>query len=98
MGVLPYAARRADSSPGGAAVSGTGPRGLVFHGDAVLIWREADGIHLLPGGRRENGETLEATLRRELLEETGWQVCRASMLGFMHYHHLGPEPAGLSQH
>ena len=40
----------------------------------------------------EQGETLEKTLQRELLEETGWVLSNTSFLGFIHLHHLGPKP------
>jgi ADP-ribose pyrophosphatase YjhB (NUDIX family) len=31
-------------------------------------------VHILPGGTQEFGEPLDATVRREVLEETGWPV------------------------
>jgi ADP-ribose pyrophosphatase YjhB (NUDIX family) len=73
----------------------TSVRSLVFRGDALLVLRNRDGIHIMPGGRREAGETLEETLRREVLEETSWTLCAPIMLGFMHFHQLSPKPPGL---
>jgi ADP-ribose pyrophosphatase YjhB (NUDIX family) len=70
----------------------TSVRTLVFQGGALLVMRNRDGLHILPGGRREAGETLEHTLAREVLEETGWTLGRRFMLGFMHFHHLAPKP------
>ena len=35
----------------------------------------------------------EETLRREVLEETGWTLKELNILGFMHFYHLGPRPA-----
>jgi 8-oxo-dGTP pyrophosphatase MutT (NUDIX family) len=69
-------------------------RSVVVRGDRVLTMRNADGWHVLPGGRREPGETLEQTLRRELLEEAGLRIERPLQLGFMHLHHLTPKPSG----
>jgi ADP-ribose pyrophosphatase YjhB (NUDIX family) len=72
----------------------TSVRCVVLRGDAVLVQRDRDSVHILPGGRREAGETPEETLRRELLEETGWTVLSPEVIGFMHFHHLRPKPAG----
>ncbi len=72
----------------------TSVRSLVFRDDALLVLRNRDGAHVLPGGRREAGGTLEETLRRGVLEETGWTVHAPTMLGFMHFHHLSPRPPG----
>jgi 8-oxo-dGTP pyrophosphatase MutT (NUDIX family) len=72
----------------------TSVRSLVFREDALLVLRNRDGLHIMPGGRREAGETLEETLRREVLEETGWTLRAPIMLGFMHFHHLSPKPPG----
>ncbi len=71
----------------------TSVRAVVLQGDAVLVVRDAaDSFHVTPGGRREKGESLQATLRREVLEETGWTLAGASMLGFMRFQHLAPKP------
>lgn len=70
-------------------------RAVLLRGDEVMV--VFDGVtpyHVIPGGRREAGETLTATLRRELLEETGWTFTRHRQIGFIHYHHLAPKPDG----
>ena len=53
--------------------------GLVFRGGRLLITQRPEGTHLsglweLPGGKREPGETWEACLARELIEELGVEV------------------------
>jgi 8-oxo-dGTP pyrophosphatase MutT (NUDIX family) len=68
-------------------------RCLLFNGDAILVERDLDGVHILPGGRCEKDETLEHTLRREILEETGWTIDTPRILGCLHFHHLSPRPA-----
>lgn len=59
-------------------------RGLaVTHdGDAVLV-RHRDGDEQIPGGSREAGEDLRATLDRELREEACARVTDAELLGYM---------------
>lgn len=72
----------------------TSVRSVVRRGDDVLTVRNRDEWHVLPGGRRKHGETLEQTLRRELLEEAGLRIERLVQLGVMHLHHVTPKPSG----
>ncbi len=72
----------------------TSVRCLVFQHDSVLGLRNRKGNHILPGGRREEGETFEQTLRREVAEETGWTIESISRLGFIHLKHLKPKSPG----
>jgi 8-oxo-dGTP pyrophosphatase MutT (NUDIX family) len=81
----------ADIPPPIAYVSSV--RCVLFRGDAVLVERAIEGPQILPGGRREQGETLEQTLRREVVEETGWVIDGPRLLGCLHFHHLNPKPA-----
>ena len=69
-------------------------RCLVLKGDSVLVLRNREGYHILPGGRREAGESFEQTLHREVAEETGWTIRAVSRLGFIHLEHKEPKPAG----
>ena len=72
----------------------TSVRCLVFRDESILVLRNADSTHIVPGGRREGAETLEATLHREVLEETGWTLAGVCQLGFRHFRHLGTKPPG----
>ncbi len=65
-------------------------RGQREHASEVLVVQDPGGYHILPGGRREAGETLIETVVRELLEETGWQVTVGALLGFKHFYRLTP--------
>jgi 8-oxo-dGTP pyrophosphatase MutT (NUDIX family) len=73
----------------------TSVRAIVIDSAAprVLVVRDLTSQHIVPGGRREPGETLDETLRREVLEETGWTVRDPWPLGFVHFHHETPPPA-----
>ncbi len=68
-------------------------RALVRQGDQILVVRDPVSVHILPGGRREPGETLLQTLEREVLEETGWSIRDARLIGLVHFQHLTPKPA-----
>lgn len=73
----------------------TSVRAIVLRDDAVLFLREPDGRpYIIPGGRREAGESPEETVRREVLEETGWALGPLAPLGCIHLRNLGPEPPG----
>ncbi|MEZ4615719.1 MAG: NUDIX hydrolase [Caldilineaceae bacterium] len=58
----------------------------------VLVVQDPERYHIIPGGRREAGETLAETAAREVLEETGWQVTIGELLGFVHFQRLTPQP------
>ena len=73
----------------------TSVRCVVLQGQAVLAVRDSDtSWHIVPGGRREQGETLEETMRRELLEETGWTIERPNYFAFARFNHLTARPDG----
>jgi|GEM_PF-701944 len=73
----------------------TSIRGVVLRGDQVLVMAdENERYHIVPGGRREGNESIQETLRREILEETGWTFINPNYLGFVHYHHLTSCPDG----
>lgn len=66
----------------------TSVRSIVFRDDSVIVLRNRDGTHAMPGGRREPNESLSETLHREVLEETGWTISIGPVLGFIRFHHL----------
>lgn len=67
-------------------------RALVRKDDQLLVVRDPISVHILPGGRREPGETIMQTLQREVLEETGWSIRDAHLIGLVHFQHLTPRP------
>lgn len=76
----------------------TSVRSVVLCGDENLVMRNLDETHVLPGGRRERGEAIEETLRREVLEESGWTLKGIAPLGFAHLRHLGGRPPGYDKY
>lgn len=75
----------------------TSIRAVVFRRGRVVVIRERTGPpHVTPGGRREVGEALETTLRRELREECGWSVGELRPLAFHHFYYLGEKPPGFA--
>jgi len=73
----------------------TSVRAVVLQAGAVLVVQDPDGRHILPGGRREAGESYPATAMREVLEESGWQVAVGPLLGFKHFYYLTPQPPAI---
>lgn len=72
----------------------TSARAVVLRASGVLVVRDPVGVHILPGGRREAGETPAQTVRREVLEETGWAIGPPTLLGVKHFRHRSPKPGG----
>jgi 8-oxo-dGTP pyrophosphatase MutT (NUDIX family) len=72
-------------------------RCVAFRGDSVLALRDQVGAHVLPGGRREPGETLHETLERELLEETGWTIGTPRLIGVVRLRWLQERPPHLPE-
>lgn len=67
-------------------------RAVLVREDAIAVMHNRDGAHPVPGGRREPGETLLDTLRREIMEEAGCVIDEPILLGFIHHRHLTPRP------
>lgn len=66
----PYSVRRAS-------------RGVFLNGngEVAMIHATNKGFYKLPGGGKKQSETPEETLKREILEETGYEVVNLEMLG-----------------
>ena len=52
--------------------------------------------HIMPGGRLEPYETPVDAARREVLEETGWNLACLRPIGILHYTYVDPIPEGWS--
>lgn len=70
----------------------TSVRALLVTSGGVALLHNPDGFHILPGGRREDGESLLETLRREVREETRCVIEDPVLLGFVHIRILSPKP------
>jgi 8-oxo-dGTP pyrophosphatase MutT (NUDIX family) len=70
----------------------TSVRAVILKDSLVMVVRDPDSTHILPGGRREPDEELLETLMREVLEETGWTINALQLLGIKHFHHLTAMP------
>ncbi len=71
----------------------TSIRAILFQNNTVMTIHGPNGEHhIVPGGRRDAGETIFDTLQRELLEETGWRYQNSSLMALVHFHHLSPKP------
>ena len=74
----------------------TSARAIVIDGDRVLVVQDPSNRHIMPGGRLEPNEAPEDALRREVLEETGWNLAYFRPIGILHYTHINPMPEGWS--
>lgn len=72
----------------------TSVRGVVFKAGKVVVVDDGIDSHVMPGGRREPGESLGQTLDRELLEECGWTMPAPRLFGMIWFRHLSPKPDG----
>jgi 8-oxo-dGTP pyrophosphatase MutT (NUDIX family) len=72
----------------------TSVRAILVTDAGCAVLSNADGFHVLPGGRRKAGEAPSETLYREILEETGCSLTSVRHLGLLHFHHLTAKPAG----
>lgn len=70
----------------------TSARAIVLTDSGIALVHNPDGFHILPGGRREPGESLLETLSREVREETGCEIGNPCLVGFIHFRHLTPRP------
>ena len=69
-------------------------RAVVIKGDRVLLVQDRDGVHIIPGGKLESGETPEEAMRREVIEETGWSLVFCTPIGVLHFTHVRPTDEG----
>lgn len=61
--------------------------GVVVFGNAILLLKKYNGDWVLPKGRIEEGEEVEATALREVLEESGVKAEIIDYIGEIHYNY-----------
>ena len=83
-----------DIPPDSLVLSG---RALVLRERDVLVVQNPGGEHVLPGGRREAGESPEDSAHREVLEEAGWTIRDLAPLAALHLHYETPEPTNVGR-
>lgn len=66
--------------------------GVCYAGDDIVLCQEPGGTRVLPGGKREAGESLEDALHREVAEETNMRVIACSPIGYQEVRSAGREP------
>ncbi len=57
--------------------------GIAFSADHRVVLRTEDGKYKLTGGKPENGETFEETLKREYMEELNIELEGVHYLGYL---------------
>lgn len=72
VGIRQFGRNDSDLDP----VDRPGAYGIALDGDRIFLVQWG-GTFYLPGGALESGERPEAALRREILEETGFEVLRS---------------------
>ncbi len=73
----------------------TSVRAILIHGRTVLVFDDpVTGPHVLPGGQRQQGESVTETLAREVTEETGSRISQTPRrLGVLHLRLLSAKPS-----
>lgn len=61
--------------------------GVVVFGNAILLLKKYNGDWVLPKGRIEKNEKIEATALREVLEESGVKAEIIDYIGEIHYNY-----------
>jgi len=71
----------------------TSVRAILECNGEVLVFEDDLAPHVIPGGHRENGESLLESLERGIREETGCRITGAPrQLGVLHLRMLSPKP------
>lgn len=69
----------------------------MYNGRQILMIHDAFGRWTFPKGQVEDGETLEDTATREVLEETGIRCKVVSYLGEVHYNYYMPSRGAVAK-